>query len=148
MLCESPPKSLDSNVDTVSKILKLAMAASMVLWFGMTILLEEVILMDTEGGFVYAPQDPEAQLLLYAFAGVSVMNLILQFIVPNWMRIRQNTASGHLSAALVRFALCESVAVLGFLLFLLNGQKLESWIFISLALLALLFGDRQARKAL
>lgn len=118
----------------------------MVVYFGMTLLIKAVVLTDMEGGFVYLPQDETAQLLLYVFAGVAVLSLVLQFVVPG--RIRSMNPAVNLDPDMVRYALCESIAILGLLLFLLSGQMVESWVFIGVALLTLLFGDRQATKAL
>lgn len=114
----------------------------------MTFLMEEVILMDIEGGFVYGPQDEIAMTLLYVFAGVSLLNAGLQFVVPAWLRSKFNNPAGELNADVVRYALCESISVLGFVLFLLNGQRVHSWVFMAVAMLLLLFGDRRSQQAL
>lgn len=126
-------------IQVPSKVLKFFFAGAIVVYFGMNLVIEKVILMDTEEGFVYKPDDEIAMLLLYIFAGVSLFNAGLQFVVPSWVKY---------NADLVRYTLCESIAVLGFLLFLLNGQMIHSWVFMAVAMLLLLFGDRKSQKAL
>lgn len=140
-------KNMDST-QVPSKVLKFFFAGSIVAYFGMNFVIEKVILMETEEGFVYKPDDEVAMLLLYVFAGVSLLNAGLQFVVPSWIRSKLNSPSGDYNADLVRYALCETIGVLGFLLFVLSGQKVESWIFMGVAMLLLLFGDRKGQKVL
>ena len=121
------------------KFIKFFFTGGIVVYFGMTFLIKAVILEDVEGGFVFGPDDEIAQLLLYVFAGVSIFALVLQFILPRLLKS---------SAEMVRLTLCESIGILGFVFFLMSGQMVESWIFMGVSLLALLFGERQPTKAL
>lgn len=139
---------MESNTNLVGKFLKYVFAASILVWFGMTFLVEEFALMDITAGFVYEPRDPEALMILYILAAFSALTMVLQFLVPNWLKTRFPNPAGTLNVDLIRYAFCESIAVFGFLVFLLSSQRVESWIFMGLALLLLLFGDRAATKAL
>lgn len=136
------------NAHKTVLLLKLIIALSIVVYFGMTFLLEYYVFMGDEVGFVYASDAPEAKQFLYIFAGISAFNFVLQFFIPRIMAARLTVTNGFLTGAILRIALCESIAVLGFLNYLMSGFKIESWVFMAVALIALLFGDRKVEKAL
>lgn len=136
------------DLETTRKIFQGFFGISILTFFGMTFLIENFILSDITAGFVYEPTDPLAEMLLFMFAGVSLVFLVLQFIFPAYLRSRATTPEMKLSADIIRFAICEAIAIFGFLLFLLSSQMTASWVFMGAAFLALLFGDRHAQKAL
>lgn len=119
---------------------KFILAASVAVYGFLIVMLENYVLDGTESGFNYAPSDLFSQQLLYIFAGVAVLNGVLQFVVP--ARIKNPEA-----AFFIRLALCESIALLGFLLYLLSGFITEAFVFIGVSFLLVLLGDR-AQKAL
>lgn len=139
---------METTPNLVSKFLKIAFAFSILVFFGMTFLIEYYVLYDTDLGFINKPEDGMTEMLLSIFVGFSILTLALQFILPEKLRARATTPAAALNVDMIRYALCESIAVLGFLLFLYVGEMQISWIFMAVALLALLFGDRAKQKAL
>ena len=139
---------IESSPQQASKILKFFFGLSIVTYFGMTFLIEKVILMDTEAGFVYEPYDEKAMMLLYGAIGAAFFLLILQFIIPKQIHSHSTTPGGHFAADIVRYVFCEAIAVFGFLLFLISSQTLYAWIFMGVAMFTLFLGDVQDRKAL
>ncbi|QQR55174.1 hypothetical protein IPG41_01245 [Candidatus Peregrinibacteria bacterium] len=119
---------------------KFILATSVVVYGLLIVLLEKFILSEAEGGFTNVPSDPLSQQLLLIFAGVAVLSGILQFALP--ARIKNPEA-----AFFIRLALCESIALLGFFLYLLSGFITEAYLFIGVSFLLILFGNR-AQKTL
>jgi F0F1-type ATP synthase membrane subunit c/vacuolar-type H+-ATPase subunit K len=81
----------------------------------------------------FARLDPgTASLLKYVFLAIAAAQYgvikVVQKIVP-----AKSTASLP-QTAIITFALCESVAVLGLVLFLLNGQPMDFYIFMVISL--------------
>lgn len=112
-----------------SKILKWAFAGSILIYFALTFLVQETIVMDMG----------TAQLFTYTFLGLAVVNAGLQFTLPR--RI-----STEPSASIVRYALCESVGIFGLVLFLIGAPVIYAWVLMALATLLLLFGERSPSK--
>ncbi len=136
------------NSQQTVRLLKIIIALSIVVYFGMTFLLKHYVFMGDDNGFVYAPDAPEARQLLYIFAGISAFNFVFQFFITQIFSAKTTTQQGSMGVAVLRIAICESIAVLGFLTYLLSGLQVESWIFMGTSLIALLFGDRKVEKAL
>ncbi len=114
----------------------------------MTFVLNSYVLENSGAGFVYSPIDTEANQFLIIFAVLAAGSLGMQFFVPRLLAAKLTTPQGALSVSIIRMALCESIAVFGFLNFLMSGLKVESWVFMAVAFIALMLGDRKAEKAL
>lgn len=123
------------------KILKGFFSLSIVVYAVMGFLIENVVLMDTEGGFVTEAGDPAAQQYLYLFSGMAFMMFVLQFILPSKIKVEPN-------ASIIRYALCEAIGVFGFILYLMTALWIPSAILLGIALFTLLFLDRRAQAAL
>jgi hypothetical protein len=81
----------------------------------------------------FARLDPgTASLLKYVFIGIAAVQYgaikVVQKIVP------AKSADNLPQAAIITFALCESVALLGLVLFLLSGQPMDFYIFMVISL--------------
>lgn len=90
----------------------------------------------------FAPLPPEIfNTLRLILIGVSVVDLAMIPYLRNRVLTAQNRAetpaAGRLLTALMlSFALCESIAIYGLILFLLNGARQEFYLFFFLSLIA------------
>jgi hypothetical protein len=81
----------------------------------------------------FAKLDPRTvSLLKYVFLGIAAAQYGIIKIVPKILLAR--SVDNLPQAAIITFALCESVAVLGLVLFLLAGQGLDFYIFMLMSL--------------
>jgi len=75
------------------------------------------------------------EIVRYLFLGIAVV----QFFVIRWIRVRllskKRQSQILLSATIVTYALCESVALFGLILFFLSGSLFDFYLFLSLSLI-------------
>lgn len=87
---------------------------------------------------IFGPSTKEGDLLFYIFAGVSVVVLVAQFPLTNFIVARSNNLFGKdFTASVVRCALSESIVVYGFMIFLLTGVIEKMWLFSGVGFLSL-----------
>jgi len=90
----------------------------------------------------FSPLPPEVfNTLRLILLGVSLVDLALIPYLRNRVLTAQNRtgtppAGRLLTALMLSFALCESIAIYGFILFLLNGAREEFYLFFFLSLIA------------
>ncbi len=84
--------------------------------------------MDSTGGFIYENGTELPQTILYSFSVISAVLFGIQFQVPKWI-------SNELVQSIVRYALCEAIAIFGFLLFLFGGDFTKMLLFLGVSLL-------------
>lgn len=77
-----------------------------------------------------------SQYFLALFSALSVGMGSVQFFVPSFVK-------RELSARIVQFAFCESIAVMGLLAYLFTAELLLSLLFVSASILLLAFGGRR-----
>ena len=75
---------------------------------------------------------PTVSLLKYAFLALAAAHFGIIKIVPKILPIR--SVENLSLTAIITFALCESVAVLGLVLFLLAGNSMDFYIFMVISL--------------
>lgn len=92
------------------------------------ILIEKYVLMDSTGGFIYENGTELPSTILYSFSAVSFVLFGIQFQVPKWI-------ANELVQSIVRYALCEAIAIFGFLLFLFGGDFQKMLLFLGLSLI-------------
>ncbi|MBM4300822.1 MAG: hypothetical protein FJ121_04720 [Deltaproteobacteria bacterium] len=82
-------------------------------------------------GFAKLPP-PKVSLLKYSFLALAAVQFGIIKLLP---KILPNPSVEHLSqGAIITFALCESVAILGLALFLLAGNALDFYVFMVISL--------------
>lgn len=82
-------------------------------------------------GFAKLPVQTES-LLRYIFLGLAGVQYLVIKAVPKLVRVE--TPEHLAQAAIITFALCESVALLGLVLFLLCGTPLNFYLFMVISL--------------
>ena len=71
-------------------------------------------------------------------AGMAAVNLLVARIIPRNIRARRAAgpaAQRLLTASVVALAMCEAIAIYGFVLFLLGGRRTDFYAFAALSLL-------------
>ena len=144
---ELSPEELASSLKALP-LIKLVFAGSIVVYIALSIYIKYGLFEGEPRGFVYNMTDPVMQILFYIFCVAALLAFAAQFYVPVLMRGRDSSVLGQLQANMSRIFLCELIAMLGLIYFFLGGDLLKGLPFMLFALLALLFGDRQAQKAL
>lgn len=132
---------MQTDHERTLKSLKGFFGLSILVYGLMSFILTQTVLVDMNGGFVMKADDPAAQQYLYIFSGLSLLMFVAQFLVPPLIKIEP-------TSSISRFAFCEAIAVWGFVLFLMTGQMIPSFVMMGLGLLTLVFGDRKGQKAL
>ncbi len=94
-------------------------------------ILEQFVLNETDGGFIFENGEAVPSSILYGFVVAAVLALLVQYLVSQKMQT-------SMTKDLVRYACFESVGVLGFLLFLFGGNFREPLIFIAVAFVGIL----------
>ena len=125
----------DQNITLKSRYLAvnfigLAMIASVFVYAGVV----ELIKWQWAPFTGFAQLNPQtAALLKYIFLAVAAAQYVIIKVVQKIVPAR---SLDHLpQAAVITFALCEAVAVLGLVLFLLAGNSLDFYIFMAISLL-------------
>lgn len=125
-------------------IIGLAMMASLLIY---TIVVENIKKhYDPFGGFAPMPNDTAAT-LRYALLGLAIaefflIQLLNKIILSSKVPIQKTPGTGQfgpevqklMSAAIVTFALCESVSIYGLVLFLIQGNSTDFYLFLLISL--------------
>lgn len=142
---QTPPASDLRKAYKVTVIIGLALMASLLVY---TIVVENIKkLFDPFAGFAPMPDDA-AEMLRYVFLGITVLNLVLIGVLnklilsakapavksPGYARFGAE-ARALMTAAMVTFALCESVALYGLVIFLVQGSSNDFYLFLLISLL-------------
>lgn len=138
---ENPPQN-------TTKFFKACFAFSMVMYFVVSLLIQNFIFLGSKRGFLYEAHDDDALFFSYLFLGLALLPWVLQFLLPAQLRSRAKTPQDVFTAEICRFILCESIAALGFVLFLVTGNEIASWSLIGVGFLTLLFGARESQQTL